>query len=168
MILARFDDTEYPKQNITHIRHTVRIILKNEGNKYIFLKIKGNDIFGERNHIETIGGGIEGYESMEHALLREVNEETGMNLKEYTYLGTIIDRYYSINRETHSHFFVGTIDTTDHRDLPLTDLEKQLYDGIVELTEDEVLEELQHPKTKIAHNIYQRDRFAFEVARKKK
>ncbi|MBR3841045.1 MAG: NUDIX domain-containing protein [Erysipelotrichales bacterium] len=162
MILKRFDDTEYPKTLITHLRHTVRIFLKTERNTYVFVKIKGSDDFGERNHIESIGGGIEGFETFDEALHREVLEETGYELLDYSYIGTIIDRYYLIARETHSHFFIGSINTTNKHETKLTSLEESLFDKLVELSEEEVLEELNNPKTKIANLIYQRDLLAFK------
>ena len=161
MILKRFDDTEYPKSLITHIRHTVRVFLKTERNTYIFIKIKGSDDFGGRNHIESIGGGMEGIESFDEALRREVLEETGYELLDYSYIGTIIDRYYVISRETHSHFFIGNIDTSIKHEQMLTSLEELLFDKMVELSEEEVIEELNNPKTKIAKLIYQRDLLAF-------
>ena len=162
MILKRFDDTEYPKTEIKKLRHTVRIFLKTERNTYIFVKIKGSDDFGERNHIESIGGGIEGFETFKEALEREVMEETGYELLDYSYIGTIIDRYYLLARETHSHFFVGSVNTSIKHNTNLTLLEESLFDRLVELSEEEVLEELSNPKTKIAKLIYQRDLLAFK------
>lgn len=161
MILARFDDLEYVKQPITHIRHTVRVFLKTQNNKYIFMKIKGADDFGERNHLESVGGGVEDNESLNEAILREVREETGYVVSNIKSIGTIIDRYYLIGRETHSHFFVGNVDTTNRKQTYWTDLEKFLFDEMVELSEDEVITALNNPQTKIGKLIYRRDLLAF-------
>ena len=160
MIIARFDDTEYPKSYIDHIRHTIRIILRTQNDTYVFLKIKGSDDFGERNHIETIGGGMENNESFDDTIKREVKEETGYSLLSYDYIGTIIDRYYLIHRETHSHFFEGYIDTSKKDEVHLTELEKTLFDGLIELSYDEAIKELNNPTGRVAKLIYQRDLFA--------
>ena len=162
MILARFDDTEYPRSDIVQLRHTVRCFLRNTNGKWLVLQVDGNDIFGDRNHVETIGGGKENNESYEECLQREVLEETGYLVEKSWYIGTIIDRYYAIQRETHSHFFYATISSQKQKQRNLTEFEKTFELNIKEYTYDELIEELNHPKTRIAKLIYQRDLFALQ------
>ncbi len=162
MILARYVDDEYEGGPITRIRHTVRVFLHTQNNTYLFVKLHGEDEFGSREGIESIGGGMEGFETFEETLRREVREETGLEIESYKLIGTIIDRYNLLNRENHAHFFVGEVDTTKQGETHKTKLEETLIEGVVELTYTDALKELTHPKNKISKLIYRRDLLAFE------
>ena len=126
------------------------------------MKLHGVDEFGEREGIESIGGGMEGFETFEETIKREVREESGYEVESYRLLGTIIDRYHLIQRETHSHFFVGEVDTTKQGPISRTPQEQKLMEGVVELSYSEALKELTHPKNKVSKLIYRRDLLAFE------
>lgn len=169
MIIKYFDDTLYPKSQINNLRHTVRVFLKNENHKYMFLHIVGVDDFGKRDHYESIGGGIEKGESKVMALQREVLEECGLVVNNIQEIGTIIDRYYLINRETHSHFFYGEVNTTKQMPRHLTDMEKNLFDGFIYLDEDEVLNALNYDhQNNVGILVMRRDYCAFDYFLKNK
>ncbi|MCQ2981693.1 MAG: NUDIX domain-containing protein [Treponemataceae bacterium] len=164
MLNGYFEDNEYEKTYIDHVRHTVRAILHTQNDTYLFVKVKGADLFGERNHIETIGGGVEEGEDLETALAREVLEESGYTVVSARPLGEITDFYNLIHRETHSHFFAAEVDTTVRGETGWTDLEKTLFEGVVELTADEALKILQNPQNPVSRLIYRRDILAFTEA----
>lgn len=163
MLNQYFEDDEYEKSYIDHVRHTVRAILHTQNDTYLFVKIKGHDMFGERDHLETIGGGVEEGEDLVTALHREVLEETGYTVLSERPLGEITDFYNLIHRETHSHFFAAETDTRTCAGTQLTDQEKGLFEGVVELTKDEALEILRNPKNPCSRLIYRRDLLAFEA-----
>ena len=61
------------------IMHAVRGIIINDNNEVALVHIKGNDVFGKRDHFELPGGGIEKGEDEIKALKREIAEEIGFN-----------------------------------------------------------------------------------------
>ncbi len=109
-ILATFQDDQYPAQEILQRRFTVRCLLRDERGRFIFNRIRGKDRFGLRNHLETIGGGIEPNESHEGALRRECREEAGCTIQDIRPLGIIVDRYHLLHRETVSAFYSARVD----------------------------------------------------------
>ncbi|MBQ9988086.1 MAG: NUDIX hydrolase [Erysipelotrichales bacterium] len=168
-MIARFDDDLYEKSEITHIRHTVRLIVRDEKGLFWFLKIAGEDAFGMRNHYETIGGGIEENESYEDAIRREILEEIGYEALRIQEVGMIIDRYYLIHRETHSYFFVVDIDSTKPHETHLTESEKTLFSGVIQIPKEEVCERLRPTSTshRVDILVQRRDLCAFEYALEK-
>lgn len=164
MIISRFDDTLYPKKEITHIRHTVRLFVQDENDLYWFLVIRGKDEFGIRHHYETIGGGMEKGENFHSAIQRELMEEIGYEANEIREMGTIIDRYYLIGRETHSHFFKVRIDSNKKHERHLTDLEKTLFSDLVKIPKEEIatILSLEQCQSKVDYLVHRRDLCAFQ------
>lgn len=166
MLIERFEDTMYEKREITHIRHTVRLFVQDEQGLFWFLVIRGKDDFGQRNHYETIGGGIEAEETYEEAIRREVMEEIGYEVEHIQEIGMIIDRYYLIGRETHSHFFYVTIDSCKPHERKLTKLEQQLFFGLVKVKKEDIVAmlALSEQSSKVDFLVQRRDLRAFEYA----
>lgn len=78
----------------TNIRKAVRVLLLNEKKELLLMCVENFDIAtpsGKKNQRFwcTIGGGIEVGESIEHAALREIFEETGLEKKSLD-LGPIV------------------------------------------------------------------------------
>ena len=65
MLIAILEDRVFRKRTREPYtkRWTVRCIAYNENNELVFLRIKGTDALGMRDHLETIGGGVENEES---------------------------------------------------------------------------------------------------------
>ena len=85
-------DFIYPRSEIKINRKTVRVILVNEKKEIALLHILGKDKFGDRDHYETIGGGVNVNEDLITSLRREVLEEVGYtikNIKEITFINSI-------------------------------------------------------------------------------
>lgn len=159
--MIQFKDDVYEPKEILSIRETVRVIARYL-DQYVFLQISGDDEFGHRDHLETIGGGIEEGESREAAIKREVMEETGRSCIIRSYLCDVIDDYHLLQRRTLSHFYVvDLLEKTS--EVTYSELEKQLIKGIVFLTPQVVLNTYEHALVNnVEQLIYRRDAYAFK------
>jgi len=157
MIIASFVDDIWKATSELKIRYTVRAIAEDEKGRLAFLHIVGKDIFGDRDHLESCGGGIEKDETPTEALKREVQEELGYKIKDYYYIGDIIDTYHLLNRKTHSSFYHVYLDTTDQH-TSYTEEEKALIKEIVWLNKKTVLSVLENDiRCPIGKLVQQRD-----------
>lgn len=149
-----FVDDVWPKSELTHTRYTVRA-LAHENDSYALLRIKGNDEFLDRNHLETIGGGIEEGESQILALHREVYEELGYLCKVESYITTIEDTYNLIHRKTVSAFYeVKLMENLNHTFR--TESENQLFDSVEWVSADKLLDTLDYKQLSGVNYLVQR------------
>ena len=81
--LGLIEDNIYPLTKINRTRETVRVILVNERKEIGLIHIKGIDKFGNRDHYETLGGGVNDNEDLITSLIREVKEETNEDKLSY-------------------------------------------------------------------------------------
>lgn len=89
IISKELHDDQYPCHGYTHQREIVRAFVYNEKNEFAIEHIFGEDIFGKRDYFETPGGGVEKGESLEDALIREIEEEIGCICEIKEYLGVV-------------------------------------------------------------------------------
>jgi 8-oxo-dGTP pyrophosphatase MutT (NUDIX family) len=158
-ILGYLNDDQYPPAEISHIRFTARAIVYDK-NQFAFISICGEDDFGVRDHIESIGGGIEEGENAEQTIIRECLEEAGIEVRIKEFLGVVVDHYHFIQRQTVSYFFlVDVLNQYPHTDR--TDMEKTLMGEVLWLSEEECMKMLDKPVEKIGRLIQRRDKIAF-------
>lgn len=157
-VLGYLDDDQYSKSEITHVRFTARAIAVKD-DRFAFLSIKGEDDFGIRDHIESLGGGIEEGEDAQETIVRECMEEAGFEVEVKTLLGVIVDRYYFIQRQTISYFFLVEVKNIQPQTLR-TPMEQALMHEILWLNETEALKMLEMPVEKIGRLIQRRDKVA--------
>lgn len=157
MLMAILEDTAFRKRNNFpyNKRWTVRVFAYTPEGKLAFLRIVGNDAFGKRNHLETIGGGVENDESLEEALHREVMEETGYECEIVESLGIVVDHYNLINRETISNYFIVKL-TNYVGNINRSEEENELMQGMEFLSEKEALEALKKYKKGTVNELVQR------------
>lgn len=158
-VLGYLNDDQYPPAEITHVRFTARAIIVND-DRFAFLTIRGEDDFGIRDHIETIGGGIEEGESAEETIVRECMEEAGIEVSIASFLGVIVDHYHFIHRQTVSYFFLANVIHVQHQ-THRTDMEKTLMHDVLWLSEDDALKMLDMSVEKIGRLVQRRDKVAF-------
>ena len=107
--LGLINDDIYPFLGINKKRKTVRAILTNKDKQVALLHIVGRDNFGNRDHFETPGGGIEENEDLITALRREILEEIGYTIKNIKEIGQIDIQYNLLNRIDEGYFFYAEI-----------------------------------------------------------
>lgn len=164
MLIAILEDNAFRKRmNIPYEkRWTVRVFAYNEQGELVFLKIQGSDSFGKRDHLETIGGGVENDETLEDTLRREVREEVGYECEILEELGSVVDHYNLINRETISTYFVVKL-TKYHGEIDRSASEMTLIHGTVSLSEEEALKKLNtYSKNTINELVQRRDYYALK------
>lgn len=157
-------DIYYPKADTTKIRETVKVILLNEKKEIALIHIEGSDIFGQRDHYELPGGGIDSGEKMEDTFYREMKEEVGVLAKPIAYLGDISIEYNLFKRTDLGHFFLGKVLSYTNNDLE--EYEKALFKEIVWVKIDEIEAFYQAHKTiLVGKMIHERDLAAIKAAK---
>lgn len=159
-LIAVYDDPFWASETIEHIRFTARVFLKNSQGQYGFLKIVGEDLFGQRSHLETVGGGVEEGESFFEAAQREVLEEMGCTASNYQLIGAIIDRLNPLKRLTCSVFYVAD-SNEDYGQLNRTEEEKILIEDTLWLTKEETIQQMSVANSSIDAFVHRRDLSAF-------
>lgn len=159
-LIAAYEDPSWENLPIEVLRFTSRVFLKNKEGLYAFLKIVGEDALGQRDHLETCGGGVEADESFLEAAQREVMEELGLLAENYREIGAIIDRLNPLQRMTCSVFF--SADALDGQNgLNRTEEEKILIENVLWLTPEEALKQLSVAYSPIDAFVHRRDLTAF-------
>ena len=126
--LGLIEDNIYPITEIKRTRETVRVILVNSNKEIGLIHIKGIDKFGNRDHYETLGGGVENNEELLDTLHREVKEEAGYLIKNIKEIAYIDIQYNLLNRIDRGYFFYAEI--KEKVDTNLNDYEKELFKEI--------------------------------------
>ena len=149
-------DKIYPFKKIEKVRKTVRVILVNEKKEIGLLHIKGIDKFGNRDHYETIGGGVELNEDLLMTLNREVKEEAGYTIKNIKEIAYIDIQYNLLNRVDRGYFFYA--ETNEYVGTNLNDYEKEIFKEIKWINLNEIDEFYLNTQVEnVGKMIHQRD-----------
>lgn len=149
-------DIYYPKINTNRNRETSRGVILDENNNILLLHIKCNDIFGNRDHYELPGGGIEDEEDDIQALKREIKEELGYLIDDIKEIGSLSIEYNLLSRIDNGHFYSAK--TKEYVGSSLQDYEKKLFKDIVKINVSDIISfyENQNP-TLVGKMIHERD-----------
>ena len=101
------------------IDETVLCYIKSDGKYLLLYRNKEKDDFNKGKYL-GVGGHLEKGENKEHALIREVKEETGLTLLSYTYHAKLLfmnDDYQEIMHLYSSDEFVGELIECDEGQL---------------------------------------------------
>ena len=102
-------DSQFPQVGITHVRRIARALLENHQGLFAFHHILAKDKFGQRDYLETPGGGIDEGETPEFAVVREIEEECGFICQPIFLIGEIKDAYNLIQRSNHQYYFYAKV-----------------------------------------------------------
>ena len=155
------EDIYFPHQEKNNTRNTVRVFAENEEGKIGLLRIFGHDDFGDRNHLETPGGGIEKGECKLDAVEREVKEELGYSCKIVSKICTIVHEFNLINRITTAHYYYVKVDTSTC-ETNYTESEKKLFNGVEWFTLDELEAELRKNNNNVGKLVHDRELLALQ------
>ena len=100
------EDKEWERIGEQKVRHCARAIVVDEQNRFYFVQITRDDLFGQGTYIETAGGGLEESENAEEAVLREVKEELGIESELLCKIGIVSDYYHAVNRHNMNHYYL--------------------------------------------------------------
>ena len=151
------EDFIYPKSEIKIKRKTVRVILVNDKKEIALLHILGKDKFGDRDHYETIGGGVNVNEDLITSLRREVLEEVGYTIKNIKEIGKIDIEYCLLNRIDEGYFFYAEID--EYRGTSLEEYEKEIFDKVEWFSLSSIDELYSKEVENVGKMIHKRDYF---------
>lgn len=149
-------DTYYTRTStIYKTREAVRCFLFKD-NKFCLIHVKGEDAFGKRDHFETPGGGVENNESYIDTLIREMNEETGAEIKNIKEIGKIKIEYNLISRIDIELFYYAEV--KEIHEAHLLDYEKELFDNLEWFTIDEAIQMYKYKSCEtVGQMIHERD-----------
>ena len=165
MISLHLEDNEFKKTEITHDRLIARAFVLDENNKFVMLKIKRDDEFGNASYIETSGGGVDMGEKIEEAVLRELDEELGVKAEIITKLGIVDDYYNEIKRHNINHYFLVKI--VGYTKIHHVSAGDNLIDDIIHVDSSYIYNEYMNNRTtKIARLVYNREEPIFNEALK--
>lgn len=99
-------DNEWPFDYTDHDRMIARAIVFDDEGYFYFVRAERDDLFGKATLIETSGGGVEEGEALDDAILRELNEELGVNAEVICKLGVVSDYYNLIHRHNINNFYL--------------------------------------------------------------
>ena len=156
-------DRFYPPAPILRERAAVRGIVLDAGNRIALLHIVGRDQFGDRDHFELPGGGVEDGESFQAALHREMGEELGLTVKILAEVGRIANEYNLLQRRDVQHYFL--VRAAGSRPADPTEEEKRLFREVLWVPAGEVLALYDtRPVENVGIEIHRRDRIALAAA----
>ena len=156
-------DTFYPPAPILRERLAVRAVALDGDGAVALLHIQGEDAFGQRDHFELPGGGVEPEESFEAALHREMGEELGKKIEILTEVGRIANEYNLLRRRDVQHFYLARV-TGSVPPAP-TEEERRLVKEVLWIPRREVLALYDtRPVANVGIEIHRRDRIALAAA----
>ena len=111
------EDMEWEKNGELKDRHCARAIVVDDYDRYYFVQITRDDLFGLGTYIETAGGGLEKSENAEGAVLREVKEELGIESELLCKIGIVSDYYHAVNRHNINHYYLCKMKSRGEQEL---------------------------------------------------
>ena len=156
-IRLQLEDQSWPFTYTDHDRQIARaIVFDNEG-KFYFVRAQRDDDFGNVTIIETSGGGVEPGENLHTAILRELQEELGVEAEVICKLGVVEDYYNLIHRHNINHYFLCRVRAFGEKHLTQDEIETFHLSTLVLPYEEAVAEYELRSNTKLGSLLYQRE-----------
>lgn len=145
-ISLSLQDGEWPYTYTDHDRNIVRAIVVDGDGGFYFVRADRDDDFGRAVVIETAGGGVEDGEELETAILRELKEELGVEVKLLSRIGVVNDYYNLIHRHNINNYYLCEITAFGERNLTKDEVD-YFHLSTLRLSYEEALAEYERCKT---------------------
>ena len=163
-LLYSLKDNQYPDNGYTHTRSIVRGIVYNDKHQIALLYLNCVDSFGERDYLETPGGGVEKSETLIEALKRELKEEIGAIVENIQEIGRVVDFYNLIYRRNNNHYYLCHLVKLE--ETKWTEQEKRIVKEIRWIDIDEAIEIVKNTKrTPISTLVINRELPILKIAK---
>lgn len=150
-VIAHLKDNEFPDNGYNHTRKIVRGIVYNDNFEIALIRIHNTDLFGERDLLETPGGGVEKGETLIEGFKREIKEEVGATIDNIEEIGRVVDFYNLIYRRNNNHFYLAHIKSLGENHW--TNYEKTLFEGVKFISIDDAIETYKNFRDLPVNNI---------------
>ena len=154
-LLAIYKDEYFPKSYIDHDRLVSRGIIINEKNEILMLYISRDDEFGTVAYYETPGGGVKKDETLQMAVIREVEEECGLLTSIVAEIGIVEDDYNLIHRHNVSCYFLLKVE--ENTDFKREEYETRWIKNMSYVEINKLIEIMNHRDSPIKEIVYKRE-----------
>lgn len=154
-LLAIYKDEYFPKSYIDHDRLVSRGIIINEKNEVLMLYISRDDEFGTVAYYETPGGGVKKDETLQMAVIREVEEECGLLTSIVAEIGIVEDDYNLIHRHNVSCYFLLKVE--ENTDFKREEYETRWIKNMSYVEINKLIEIMNHRDSPIKEIVYKRE-----------
>ena len=154
-LLAIYKDEYFPKSYIDHDRLVSRGIIINEKNEVLMLYISRDDEFGTVAYYETPGGGVKKDETLQMAVIREVEEECGLLTSIVAEIGIVEDDYNLIHRHNVSCYFLLKVE--ENTDFKREEYETRWIKNMSYVDINKLIEIMNHRDSPIKEIVYKRE-----------
>ncbi len=128
-LITSLIDDQYPKATKYKTRIAARAVVYNTKGEIALTHLLADDQFGHRDYFELPGGGKKVNEVVSEAVLREVNEELGVEGEIKAQLGIVHDFYNLISQENYSYYYLVKVNSIGTRHLE--ERESRLIDKMI-------------------------------------
>ena len=156
-LYLQLQDEAWPFTYTDHHRQIARAIVFDDNGKLYFVRASRDDTFGRATIIETSGGGLEPGENPEVAILRELQEELGVEAQVICKLGVVEDYYNLIHRHNINHYFLCRALSFGEKHLTQDEIETFHLSTLILPYEEAVAEYQLRSKSKLGSLLYQRE-----------
>ena len=155
--ILELEDREWPFTYTDHDRPIARAIVTDDAGSFYFVRATRDDEFGKATLIETSGGGVEPGEDPSEAILRELQEELGVEAEVLLKIGTVSDYYNLIHRHNINHYYLCRILSFGEKHLTEDEIERFHLSTLKLRYEDAVEEYARCSDSKLGRLIAQRE-----------
>lgn len=150
-------DEEWPFEYVDHDRQIVRAVVVDDDGHYYFAHLERNDIFCNGSIIETSGGGVEGNEDLNTAIIRELKEELGVDVEILCKIGVVDDYYNLIHRHNINNYYLCRVLAFGENHLTQDEMES-FHLTTMKVTYDEAIKEYERcSSTKLGRIVANRE-----------
>lgn len=123
-LFLQLTDNEWEYTFTTHDRQVARGIVVDEQGNFYFVRANRDDDFGKAIIIETAGGGVEPQEDLSTAIVRELQEELGVEVQVLCKIGVVSDYYNLIHRHNINNYFLCKVVSFGEKHLTADEIDR--------------------------------------------